>query len=192
MEDITSLFNSAVENDTRFKEAANVIKNNSLGNIWLIGGFVFRTLAQQLYGAQKASCDFDFIVESPVDFFQLPDNYSTEFTNRFGNPKFISRNGIIIDYIPLENIHSIREHKLQPTFDNFLSNVPLNIQAIAYDFDAQYIIGNPGIDALERKTVSVHNLHFAKQAAKRKRISLYSYIKEKADSLGFSADFSNI
>ncbi len=46
-----------------FKEILQLVKENSEGNIWLTGGYIYRNLASVLYGTEPYEYDIDFTVE---------------------------------------------------------------------------------------------------------------------------------
>lgn len=185
--DATQLFLSGAKNCEEFVEALDIVKKNSSGKIWLIGGFVYRTIASQLYGLKKFDADLDFIIENPVNDFDLPSGWKID-VNRFGNIKLVNGNKHI-DYVPLNNIHSIIQRKIEPTIENFLVCVPLTIQSIVYDIDDNKIIGEIGMSAIQKRVIEVNDLSFAEYAAKNKNKSLREMIQEKADSLGFAPIF---
>jgi len=185
--DITQAFLSGVKNCEEFLEALDIVKRNSSGKIWLIGGFVYRTIASQLYGLSKPEVDLDFVVEYPVSDFDLPDGWKVD-KNRFGNPKLISGRKQI-DYVPLEKIYSILQRQIEPTIENYLTGVPLNVQSVAYDINEKRVIGEIGINALLRRVVEVNDLFFAEYAAQKKGKSLREMIQEKADELSFTPIF---
>ena len=184
---ITQAFLSGVKGREEFTEALDIVKRNSSGKIWLIGGFVYRTIASQLYGLPKPEVDLDFVVETPVQDFDLPRGWGVD-KNRFGNPKLVSGKKQI-DYVPLGNIYSILQRNIEPTIDNYLTGVPLTVQSVAYDVYANKVVGEIGIDALRRRVVEVNDLLFAKYAAQEKNKSLQVMIQEKADNLGFTPIF---
>jgi hypothetical protein len=181
--DITQAFLSDVKNNEEFLEALEIVKKNSAGKLWLIGGFVYRTITSQLYRLPKTKVDLDFIVEYPVSNFELPNGWRID-ENRFGNPKLVNDKKQI-DYVPLGNIYSIIQRQIQPTIDNFLKNVPLTVQSIVYNVQENIIIGDVGINALKKRVVEVNDLYFAEYAAKKKNKSLQEMIKEKATELDF-------
>lgn len=185
--DITEIFLSGAKDREEFPEALEIVKNNSSGNIWLIGGFVYRTIASQLYGLPKPEVDLDFVVEYPVSYFNLPSGWKVD-RNRFGNPKLVNGKKQI-DFVPLKNIYSIIQRQLEATIENYLTGVPLTVQSIAYDLTKNKVIGEIGITALQRKIVKVNDIYFAKYAAKKKNKSLQSMIQEKAEGLGFTPIF---
>ena len=189
MDPINKIFSSAINNCDQYAESLEIIRKNSLGKIWLIGGTVYRTIVSQLYGTQKPETDLDFIVEKPVEKFDLPFGWYVR-ENRFGNAKFI--NGAKqIDYVPLKTIFSICQRNIEPSIENYLSGVPINVQAMAYDVDTEKIIGDVGIEALLQGVVAVNNLYFAEYAANKKGKPVNAMIQEKADSLGFKPIFPN-
>ncbi len=183
--DATHLFLDGTKDNPRLNEVLEIVKSNSSGKIWLIGGFVYRTIASQLYGIPKPEVDFDFIVEKTTEHFTLPKDWSVQ-QNRFGNPKLVHENNNI-DYVPLDKVYSITSRNLPPTIENFLVGVPLTIQSIAYDVYENQIIGEMGIDALRRRVIEVNDIHFAQYAASKKGISVEEMIKRKADSMRFMA-----
>ncbi len=156
--------------DPTFGEAVHILRQNSQGNLWLIGGGVFRKLASLLYDTPLLQADYDFIVESPVKRFSLPAGWRVT-ANRHGNPKFC--HGVrSIDYVPLSNIHSIKERGLIPNIEHYLSGVPLTVQSIAYDIEKGALIGAIGLAALDTRTVEVHNASEAVYAAGKKGLTL--------------------
>lgn len=180
---LNTLFSREINSYPEYLEAVEIVKRNSSGNIWLIGGMVFRTLASQLYCLPKPEVDLDFIIENANNKIVLPDGWE-ERGNRFGNPKFI-KGEKQIDFVPLSNIYSIVSRGLEPTIENFLSGSPLTMQAVVYDVKNNNLIGERGIDAIQRKVIEVNDLKFAEYAAEMKGKSLNQYMREKADELGF-------
>ena len=187
MMDLTSAFIEAIQDNSQFIDAVNIIRTNSSGSVWLIGGSVYRTLANRLYGTPSPDVDLDFIVERPVKEFRLPTGWKVT-QNKYGDPKFVHV-CCSVDYIPLETVHSILRRRLEPTIDNFLTGTPLTIQSITYSVNDQKIIGEICIDALLRKEVAVNNLEQARIYAKRKGIPLNEIIERKAKSLQFTPIF---
>lgn len=99
--DITQLFLSGIKSRLEFAESLDVVRRNSSGRIWLVGGFVYRTIASQLYGLPEPESDLDFVVENPVLEFDLPNGWRVD-SNRYGNPKLVNGNA--------GRLYSIKEH----------------------------------------------------------------------------------
>lgn len=190
MADLTKHFRYAVKNSAEFNESVSLVKNNCQGEAWLIGGFVFRNIADSLYGTGKPEVDLDFIVANPLKDIDLPRGWHKGL-NRYGNPKLTKEDGISIDFVPLQSVHSIVRRELLATIENFLTGTPLTIQSIAYDINEHKIIGDIGAEALVSKTVAVNNMEQAEIYAQKKEKSVSDIIQEKAKELGFQSVFTN-
>jgi hypothetical protein len=181
--DYTESFLKVANTFPEFKEAVEIVKNNSKGNIWLIGGFVCRSIIQDLYGIQMSQdVDFDFIVEEPKEV-QIPENWEMRM-NSYGNPKFIGPE-YEIDFVPLNNIHSILRRNLEPTIENFLTGAPLNVQSIVYDVRSNKVIGDIGIKSIQDKIVAVNDPEQAKHRALKKGVTVEELVKDIADQFKF-------
>lgn len=170
--------------DPRFREAIDIASQNSRGRIWLIGGFLYKSLIKTVYGFDVPAKDFDFVVENVRGKLDLPEGWTSR-TNRFGNPEL---NGTAqIDLIPLGNILYLRKKGLDPTIANYISSVNLNICAMAFDLRNEEIINGGGIEALEEMVIGVHNLEMAEISAKMYNTGVNEMIRKKAGELHFQA-----
>ena len=140
--DITQTFLDYAKNNSEFNESLALVKQNSTGNIWLIGGFVYRNISSVLYGTPVPEIDLDFIVETPLDL-QLPRGWELR-VNRYNNPKWVNGSRQI-DFVPINTVHSIVRRGIEPTIQNYLTGTPLTVQSIAYDVNNREIIGDIGI-----------------------------------------------
>lgn len=184
MTNLSKHFYNAVKNSVEFNESISLVTTNCQGSAWLIGGFVVRNIADSLYGAGKPEVDLDFIVECPLDDMVLPSNWRKSF-NRYGNLKLVKENGVSIDFVPLQSIHSIVRRELPATIENFLTGTPLTVQSIAYDINEHEIIGDIGTEALITKTVAVNDAQQAEIYARKKEKSVSDIVQEKSQELGF-------
>lgn len=181
--DYTDSFIRVANTYPEFHEALDIIKSNSNGVAWLIGGFVYRSIIQDLYGVPMSKdVDLDFIIEKPAPI-KLPAEWKIE-NNSYGNPKLIGP-AYEIDYIPLANIHSIIRRELPPTIENFLSGTPLNIQSIAFDVINNKVIGDIGIQAIQTKIIAINNFEQAQYRADKKGINASELVKDLAAELDF-------
>jgi len=187
--DLTKRFVEFIENNVDYQKSLKIVRKNSKGKIWLIGGGVSRNLKSLLYGGKisGASFDFDFIVEEVNSDLILPKGWKIK-ENRYRNPKFVGE-GIDIDFIPIKTISSIKRRKLKPTIKNFLSGTPFTIQSIAFDTKTKKLIGELGINALKMKEFRVNDLVQAKIYASKKGIEINKLIKMKAKSMDFNPIF---
>ena len=183
-DELTEHFSNATATFPELQEALAVIRKNSFGAVWLIGGFVYRSIASMLYGVDRPGVDLDFIIEKPIKNPSSPEGWKAA-VNRYGNPKFVKEDGLSIDFVPLENISSIVRRQLPATIENFLTGTPLNIQSIAYDVSNHKVIGEIGTEALKSKTVAVNDFDQAAIYAEKKQKSINDIIQEKAEALGF-------
>ena len=70
---LSEKFSRLIEEDSKYKEAKEIVLLNSSGDIWLVGGRVYRNLANILYGILiPKSTDFDFIIETQNQEIFLP------------------------------------------------------------------------------------------------------------------------
>lgn len=187
MNDLERYYVFASANSPEYQEALKIINLNSTGKVWLIGGFLFRTIARELYGTAKPEVDLDFIIEKPLSNIELPSSWEISI-NHFGNTK-LSGPHFSVDFIPLNNIFSIQERNLLPTIENFLTGVPLTVQSLAFEVQANHLQGEAGIEALKTKTVGVNNKEQAASYAERCRTTVEAYIRDKAVSLGFNPTY---
>jgi hypothetical protein len=164
-----------------------LLNSDPTGRIWLIGGTVYRTLAHFMHKIDLPVCDWDFIVEKPIDNINLPEDWE-DIGNQFGTHKF-TNGKTTVDFIPLNRVSSIVRRELKPNIGNYLEGVPLTIQSIAYDIKRDIIVGGAGIYALKTRTVRILNRREAEIGAKLKKTSLDRYLIEKAQDLEFTPIF---
>jgi len=162
--DVTALFIEGTQDNPDFHEVVEIIRSNTTGNVWLIGGFVFRSIVRAWYGKEGAKADFDFLVENPASTIVFPNSWEKN-TNSYGNPKFVRRDGLEVDFVPL---HTVRRQGLPATIESFLKGTPLTVQSIMYNVERQQIEGPIGIRALHDKIVRVNDLEEARDYALRK------------------------
>ena len=181
--DMSGVFAEYIEGEENYRIAYDIVRQNSVGKIWLIGGALSRNLNQLIHGAEQHSFDFDFVVEEAVEDIKLPEGWTSR-ENKFGNPKFVGE-GMTIDFVPIKTFESLAKDDMEPTIENVLSRVPFTIQALAYDCEEKRIIGDVGIAAFEKKVFEVNDLEQARKLAKKKGVELNDLILKKAESMGF-------
>jgi hypothetical protein len=177
--DIAPLFKAALERDEKAQCMLEIVRQNTNGLLWIIGGYVFRTCASGLYGIERPPCDLDVIVSSIAS---SPPGWEVQ-QNRFGTTKWVSAAGSI-DVVPLYQVHYIASSHIQPTMVHYLQGTPLTVQSIVYDMYNGGLYGE-SINALLRREVAVHNRFTFPYAAKMKGKSPAGYLEEMAQSLGF-------
>ncbi|MFH1711245.1 MAG: hypothetical protein ABH840_02960 [Nanoarchaeota archaeon] len=172
--------------DERFREALGIVSANSRGKIWLIGGFLYKTLIKIMHETEITCKDFDFIVERGRRL-DLPEGWKSR-TNRFGNPELRSENNCV-DFIPLDNLLYLRGKRMEPNITNYLASVNFSVFALAYDLREEKIIDGGAIAALEMKVVGVHNPEAAKFSAGVYNKTINEMLRTRAVELGFRAEF---
>ena len=172
-----------------YRQALMLVCMNSKGPIWLMGGAVFRLLANIMHGTPlSANHDYDFLVETLEKkfFFREDEGWRLEL-NHYKNPKFV-KSGLSVDVVPLATVDSITRRKLEPTIENFLTGTPFTIQSVVWNCTTRKLMAYAGIRALESKTVAVNNPIQAGFRAERKNITIEQDIRKFADELGYRAD----
>jgi hypothetical protein len=181
MEDLVNKFNPYLK-DPVFVEVLDLVKQNSKGKIWIIGGFLYKNLANALYGEGIYNFDIDFIVEERNDSLKEIDGWKIQ-TNNYGSQNYV-REKNKMSFTDLRK--AIRVNKLKnPTIEEFIKETPLNVQSIAYDLEENKIIGQKGIEAMKNRMIMVNSKEQADFYAKRKGRDIDEIIKEKATELGF-------
>ncbi len=174
---------SQLKENKDLNEVISIVEDNSEGGVFLIGGMVSRTLADELYGGGQVIRDYDFVVEKLSDDISVPEGWKVSF-HKFGNPT-LKKGDVEIDIFPLSDHEYIKKNKLEPTITNFLAGVPFSVQALAFDVKHEKLIGKDGIESLRIRKFKVHNVESAKEVARRKGVSINERMKQKADSMGF-------
>jgi hypothetical protein len=185
--DFTQAFHDFVEGKSELEKALEVVRLNSTGKIWLIGGFLYRGIVHKVHGTEPPVVDFDFIVEEANGKIKVSEGWRIG-ANGFGNPKFLNED-MSVDFVPLTNVYSIIHRGLPPRIEHFLTGVPLTVQTMVYDFQERRVIGDVGSKAIESRTVAANDIYFAKYAAQKKGLSLKEMIIKKAKSLRFTPIF---
>ena len=176
-----------LKDNKEYAEVLNIVKKNTLGKIWLIGGAVSRNIIKAIYKYSQPQHDFDFLVEKLKEDLIVSVDWKIA-KNKFNNPKFI-RGNTEVDIVPLETVESILERKLKPTIEHFLTGTPLDIQSLVFDVDKKELIGDLGIKALQRKEIRINNKKRFLAKAQRKGLTPEELLQQKAKSLGFKAIF---
>jgi hypothetical protein len=182
---LSDIIHNQILNDENFNEALELVRKNSSGSIWLIGGFLYKNIAHALYGSPKSTKDFDFVIEKAKDNLALPEGW-IRISNHFNGIKFVS-SGSQIDFIPLADLYYIKANNLKPSIDNFLDGGGLNIHGLVYDLTEERVFGSIGLNALEQRTISAYNLPMLKHAARLYGRTPNQIIRTKADELNFQA-----
>jgi hypothetical protein len=183
---ITKYFLGAFEDDDSAKEAVDLVKRNSSGKIWLVGGYVYRKIVEELYCRKQKIKDIDLVIEHPHKNLDLSAGWNIYY-NRHGNPKL--KNGeLVIYYIPLASIVRYFTGSSKPNMDDFFKGNLLNVQSLAYDFEREKVIGDVGICSILEQTVRFHKPEIHKEYLEKLGITAEQYARKKAESLKFKLE----
>lgn len=180
MEDLVNKFNPYLQ-DRVFIEVLDLVKQNSKGKIWIIGGFLYRNLANALYGGETYNYDIDFIVEEKNDNLKEVTGWEIHLNN-YGNKNYV-REKNRMSFTDMKKIIRVSGIRVMTIFD-YLKETPFDIQSIAYDLEENEIIGEKGIQALN-KTIKINSKEQADFYVKAKNRDLKDVISEKSKELNF-------
>jgi len=176
--------------DLRYVTAVQIAQDNSQGHVWLLGGYVSRTLAKLLHGTPlPEKVDLDFVCEGLAAHPYIPAAFTLQ-RNVHKNPRIQGR-GIEIDLMPftLSNFPRLQERGLPLTIESILAQAPLTTGAIAYHTATGQIIGDVGIHAVETRTLGVNDEAEVKKIVRRNGWTVEEYVRKKAVSFGFTPVF---
>lgn len=183
-----------------FAECYKIAKEASKGGkLYLAGGKLYRSLVEVIYGQDVSArtCDFDFVTTA-MSRLDIKNGWKinekkgkapyVDETGQKRSTRLISETyGAELDIVFIPTIMQVKEGKLPNSIDGYLKSVPLNIQSIALDLDTAELIGDKGIEAIYSGKVKVNNIESLKAYCSFKRISEISYLRNKADSIYFTA-----
>ncbi len=178
------IIKKAIEEDGEFQRALKIVQRNSDGKIWVAGSFVFRNLASAIHNLPKPVFkDYDFIVEKINKKLEVEQGMN--FTlNTFGGVKIVN-GSITIDVWEPKDVYLATD----PSIENYLKTVSLNIQSIAYSIENNKVLGEIGLDAITNKKIAINNLNKLKYYTNKKGITIENYIDQKVKNWGFEDFF---
>ncbi len=176
-----------LKRNKEYHEVLKIVKSNTKGKIWLIGGAVSRNIIKAIYEYSQPRCDFDFLVEKLKDKLVIPSGW-TLTKNRLNNPR-LRRGHTEVDIVPLKTAEYILQNKLKPSINNFLAGTPLDVQSLAFDIETEKLVGPLGIKALQKKEIHINNSKRFLARAQRKSLTPEEFLQQTAKSLKFKAVF---
>jgi SAM-dependent methyltransferase len=199
--DLSHYFLNGTSYNKDYKNALGIVFFNSENNnVWAIGGLVYRSIINKLYGLDSVNdYDFDFIVEKPRKFEELQKPAEWVLTKTgLGEARFIGGK-VQIDLCSIDNAinpaeksqFDIKNSSNKEKLESYFRRVPLNLQAIAFDFVLKKAIGVVGRNAILNKTIEVNNLTECLSYCRRKRISVHKFLTEKNEPFNFRVIYPN-
>jgi hypothetical protein len=192
---------ATLNKDPNFQDVYQLVLNRSKTKPYLVGGKLYRTLVELIYGypARSVSCDFDFAAEDvrktkfkkkkfmkadgTVGIEKIPVPYEEG-----GAVKMHTQSGCSIDLICLPDLADVKAGKLPASMEGYFAAVPLSIQAIAMDLERCEIFGKVGLDSINEKYIWVNNKGTLIQYCNYTGEHPNEYIREKAESIRFGCD----
>lgn len=164
---------------SRYPDVLDLLAMNSRGRVWLVGGFLFRSLA----GLPSSIPDIDVVVERRRPDLKLLPGWTCT-VNSFGGQK-LTGPSLALDFIEADKFQPCARRGLKFSPEALLRLVPLTIQALVFDVSEGALSGDVGLHAIATKTVGVNNGAEALRYCLVKGISLREFVGTKARSLGF-------
>jgi len=182
-----------------YREIFKIAEENLEGRKWIIGGFVYRNIIEELYSTKtkrkEGIEDIDFLGEKFSRI--IPVSYKEWSLRRtdFLNPYYLRKNNYRVDLNDIPNFFTILlKYSVKPTIENIIDYTPLNIQSIAWEVDYKKLydgkiegklIGDKGIKAIHEKNIVVNNIQEMLYLANKKGrpLDLEYFVKEKAEQL---------
>lgn len=178
---MNSILKKYLDGDSFYKEALSIVRANTDSKIYLAGGYIFRLLAN---GSNAEAKDIDFVIHKLKSDLTLFAGWELA-KNTFGQPRFIKGHRKIDPIMLTKHVHIARKD-IEPTIENYLLSVPLNIQSIVYDVDEEKLTGDIGLKAIAERKIRLNNYEHAKYSCENfHKIPVNELITRMADSLGF-------
>lgn len=151
-----------------WSEVLSIVIKNSKSVPYLVGGKLYRTIIEVLYGypARSECVDYDFVVTNINKKKKLPPGWKPK--KRLGYPNVSAKNitgsirlkstkGCCIDIVHTKDVRQIAEGRVPEGIYGYLGSVPLDIQSIAMNLETGEIIGDRGIEAILSSSVGINN-----------------------------------
>lgn len=141
-----------------YREVLSGVIAASRGAVYLIGGFVYRSISECMYGTPRSvQHDMDFCIDGTVNAAMLRRCFSSVVRHSRYDAFRIVHRGIKADVFELRNFVDVVKHNLPASIHTYLKSVPLSVQSIAYDTRSCRIIGDEGMSSILKAEVSVNN-----------------------------------
>jgi len=197
-----------------FHVVADIVRRNTSGKIYLVGGKVYRTAIELIHGykCNSEGVDWDFLCIGEVveprrayvrdDWVPNEGEYDGSKANSMCLKHYSTSNSnytpqsifspTIVKKIDIIGIKDVMLATANPTgqLEDYLNIVPLTVQSIALSADsASYpsLYGRVGMKSIETRTVAVNN-----EIGALGRLNVPKYLRQKAENLQFYYAGSNI
>lgn len=181
--ELSSKFTHYLDNEI-FVEVLRLVRENSEGKVWLMGGFLYKNLARELYGypTEVYTADLDFVLEKKADKLKEIPGWEI-YTNSYGSQNYQNEK-VRTSFTDIRKAIRMTPMK-EPTIEQFITHTPLTIQSIAYDINESKLFGDIGIQALLEKRVEINDHKQAEYYSERKGKTVEIVLEEKRRELNF-------
>jgi hypothetical protein len=160
-----------IKNDQEFEEIYHLAQTNSQGQLLLVGGKVYRTLIETLYGTEcrAQTCDWDFLTQKLIKKANVPRKWDVEVKDAYwGTIKKVAPYVVTqspgcyrfykkyfadithervhrMDLMQINKVYAIKYPSFwrrKLSIDDYFRAVPFNIQAFAFDPLNERIFGS--------------------------------------------------
>lgn len=139
-----------------FKEIISIVRQATDGDVYLVGGFIYRTLISNIYQRNVMGCDLDFITTGKIKEKELAAFEEHQKHDKYEGFR-ATHKGVKIDLCEMKNQYHIKKHNLLPTLKNYFDHVPLTIQAIAFDIKNKVIFEQKAFNAIKNQEIIINN-----------------------------------
>jgi hypothetical protein len=181
-----------------WEEIYDIACHNSKGPVWLVGGKVYRTLAEILFknNAGSKECDFDFLTSKATFFTHVPKRWRRATSDYSDCCSLYDVTKQSVGYrfheagTPTRTFDLITFKKAiaagkPASLEGYFESVPHTVQAIALDIKNQCLLG-PGKTEVMLRVVRINNKLEAIKQAKRLGSCIDCQLKQRIESLGFN------
>ncbi|MBU2615802.1 MAG: hypothetical protein KKC19_01740 [Nanoarchaeota archaeon] len=186
------IFREAFMEDPWYDKVLEIGRRNVDGGLYLIGGYVHRSIIKKLYGTDfpEGIVDFDFASEMLSRTPYAPRGWKHRRTS-FGNP-CLETEGCKVDLNGLNNFKDVGS----PTIHELIRIAPMDVQMLAWNCEEEELVCDPhykAIQAIDSKKLRVNRLDRLKTIAlhREDESTARSILEERAKSLGFRAVYED-
>lgn len=140
-----------------FKEIVSIICQAVDGDVFLVGGFVYRAIIQKIYQKNVMGSDLDFITMGRIKEKELSAFGEHNKHDKYDGFRATHR-GVKVDLCEMKNQYHIKKHNLPPTIKSYFDYVPFTIQAIAFDIKKKVILEQKAFDSIKSQEILINNL----------------------------------
>lgn len=138
------------------KEIIELISKICDGNIYLVGGYLYKTIISDYYNIEFPKCDIDFLIDGTINCDKLLQVFHSWQFNKHGGIK-VCHNGRVIDIFELKNYILIKQKNLKPSIQNYLKEVPFSVQSIAFDIKNGILLESGAFADIKNKIITINN-----------------------------------